>query len=78
MSQGRHIFVVFIAHPPHQSCLNYKSRAALTHALKKEWDEITPDKVRDICAAAPCRIMAVVQNGAGYIELFFCPFTANL
>ena len=64
-SQGSHIFVLFIA----QSTLNlpklkdYENVAIMTHALKKECDEITPDNVCDICATPPCRIKAVVQNG---------------
>ena len=56
----------------------YKNVAALTCSLKKEWDGITPDKLCDICAAAPFRIKAVVQDGGGYIEQFFWSFTANL
>ena len=42
--------------------------AIMTHALKKKWDEITPDNVCDIFATAPCRIKGVVQNGGSYIE----------
>ena len=44
---------------------NYKNVAALTFAFKKARDDINPDEVRDICAAAPCAIKAVVQNGEG-------------
>ena len=47
---------------------NYKNVAVLTHALKKEWDEIIPDNVCDICATAPYGIKAILQNGGGYIE----------
>ena len=36
--------------------------AALTCSLKKESHEIVPDKLCNICAAAPFRIKAVVQN----------------
>ena len=34
--------------------------AALTHALKKAWDEIILDEVRDICTAALRWIKAVI------------------
>jgi hypothetical protein len=41
---------------------NYKNVAALNCVLKKAWDEITPDKLRDICADTLHQIEAVVQN----------------
>ena len=37
-------------------------RRLLNCALKKVWDEITPDKWWDICAATLHQIEAVVQN----------------
>ena len=59
-SQGSHIFVLFVAQSTNV--------AIMTHALKKEWDEIIPDNLCDICATSPRRINAVVQNGRSYVE----------
>ena len=42
--------------------------AIMTHALKKKWDEITPENVCDICATSSCRVKAVDQNGGSYID----------
>ena len=42
--------------------------AAPTGSMKKVWDEITPDEVRDMFSAVPCQIKAIVQNGVRYIE----------
>ena len=50
---------------------NYKNIAALNCVLKKALDEITPDKLRDICTATLHRIEDVVQNSGRYIEYFF-------
>ena len=41
-------------------------------ALKKTWNEINRYEVRDICTNLPHLIKAVVKNGWGYIECFFC------
>ena len=71
--QGSHILVALLYTLLFQlpKLKNYKNEAALTRALKKEWDEVTPDNVCDICTTAPCRIKALVQNGGSYIEYFF-------
>ena len=47
---------------------NYKNVADLTKAFMKAWDEITPEQIRKIFAAAPRRIKAVVQNNGGKVE----------
>ena len=67
-SQGNYIFILFVA----IHCMtilerrvcnkNNKNVAALNCVLKKAWDEITPDKLRDICADTLHQIEAVVQN----------------
>ena len=67
-SQGNYIFILFVA--IHYMAIlerrvcnkNYKNVAALNCVLKKAWDEITPDKLRDICADTLHQIEAVVQN----------------
>ena len=41
---------------------NYKNIAALNCVLKKALDEITPDKLCDICIATLHQIEDVVQN----------------
>ena len=55
--QGNYIFILFVA----IHCMailersvcnkNYKNVPALNSALKKKWDKIIQDKLRDICAA---------------------------
>ena len=47
---------------------NFRNVAALTGSMKKAWDEITPDKVREIYSAVPRQSKAKVQNGVGFIE----------
>ena len=55
-SQGKYIFILFVG----INCMailerrvcnkNYKNVAALTHVLKKAWNEISQDEVHDIGA----------------------------
>ena len=55
----------------------HKNTHELTRNLKKAWAEITPDEIRAICAAAPRRIEAVVQNNGGNVEYLFLRFFVN-
>ena len=56
---------------------DYKNTNELTRNLKKAWAEITPDEICAICAAAPRRIEAVVQNNGGYVQKLLLRFLAN-
>ena len=48
--------------------INYSSVEALTAALKKAWDDLSPEVVRRTCASAVNRFSQVVKKRGGYIE----------
>ena len=47
---------------------NYSSVPTLTKALKREWNKISADEIRKICASAPKRLKAIADKVGGHVE----------
>ena len=47
---------------------NYPNKKALTKALMKAWDELSPETIRKTFASVPKRLEAMVKNEGGHVE----------